>query len=401
MKFRTISRRINTALRHFLQLEISGSGYLLLAIVAGFVLANSPLAQAWGTLLHLQLFSVGKLPNTLHSLVNDGLMSLFFLLVGLELKREFTEGDLSGPGKPWLLATGAAIGGMVVPAVLYLLLVSGQPGLQRGWPIGTVTDIAFSLAAFAVLGRGLPSSLRVLLTSLAIVDDLGAIALLAIVFAHPISGLWAGVCVLLVMALWALNALKITNLWPYVLLGVGLWVALLYTGLHPTLAGVAVAFAIPGDRDAHSVQSPLDKLEMGFHPWVIYGVVPVFALVNAGIKLEIATVPALLLSPISVALMVAMCLGKPIGITLVSYALKWLKVCELPKGSSVLAMLATGCFAGIGFTVALFLAQSAFGASAVVLEQAKLALTIGAVVSCGLGWLLTKAYQWSKARPVA
>jgi len=390
----------------FLESEAKGGILLFLAALVAFALSNSPAASVYFALREVPVavrFGDFYLEKNLLLFVNDFLMAIFFLLVGLELKRELTTGELRTPRRA-ALAIAAALGGMIVPALIYTALNAGGPG-AAGWGVPMATDIAFALGVLALLGRRVPLALKVFLTALAIVDDLGAVLVIALFYTAKLSVpalLKAG---LVYLGLLVLARLGVRNLVPYLLLGLVLWFFVLKSGVHATVAGVLLAFAIPIaagrkalavgaeteadpeeaearleaiEAEAASAQSPLHRLEHLLHPWVAYGILPVFAFMNAGVALG-----GLVLGPVALGAFLGLLLGKPIGIALFSYLAVRAGLAQLPSGIGWNAILGVGMVAGIGFTMALFIAGLAFEGA--LLDQAKVGVLSASVAAALLG----------------
>lgn len=349
------------AMREFLRLEASGGLILMGAAAAALVLSNSPLAGYYDAFRNLTVsVSVGEagLSKPLLLWVNDGLMAIFFLLVGLEVKREVLEGQLSTRDQIVLPAI-AAVGGMAVPAAIYILFNAGDAEALNGWAIPAATDIAFALAILALLGTRAPVSLKVFLTAVAIIDDLGAILIIAIFYTSQLSLAslaLAGAC-LVVLAF--LNRLGVTRNTAYAIVGLVLWVCVLKSGVHATLAGVALAFAIPlraRDKEGHS---PLRHLEHLLHPWVAFGILPLFAFANAGVMLVGLSIEELL-HPVSLGIAAGLFFGKSIGVFGFAWIATRLRLCSLPQGASWLQFYGVSALTGIGFTMSLFIGTLAF-----------------------------------------
>ena len=292
--------------------------------------------------------------------VNDGLMVLFFLLVGLEMKCEIFEGELDTPRKA-LLPAFAGAGGMIFPALIFWYFNFGDMQAMRGWAIPSATDIAFSLAILTLLGKIVPWTLRIFLTALAIFDDLGAILIIAFFYTKAMSWAMLAISVLLSLGLLILNRLHVMRLWPYMIIGFCLWVAVLQSGLHATLAGIVIACAIPiRDRsDPARDVSPLRFLESSLHPWIAFGVLPIFAFVNAGVSLGGLTIDHLI-EPIPIGIALGLFLGKQFGI----FGATWLAIKtglgRMPHGASWLGIYAIAIIAGVGFTMSLFIGNLAY-----------------------------------------
>ena len=410
--------RIITPLVRFLHVEAAGGVVLLLATVVALTLANSPFAEAylaiWKT--HFQ-FAIGSfsMDHSLQHWINDGLMSIFFFIVGMEVKREIVIGELRDMRKA-ALPIAAAIGGMVFPAGIYLMLQAGEPA-QDGWGIPMATDIAFVVGCMAVLGSRVPSGLRVLLLSLAIADDIGAILVIAIAYTESIDfgALAMGIVGIGVVA--ALTRLGVRRIPVYIALGGIVWLGFHESGIHATIAGVILGMMTPSDsyvsekgfaatlrraqevfeggewgqRDhrtekvrrfqwlARETLSPLEFLEHSLHPWSSFLIVPIFALANAGVPFEMADFA----NPVAIAVAVALVVGKPLGIFVVSFAAVKTGLASLPDGVTWPAVIFGGTLAGIGFTMSIFIAGLALDPS--VLNEAKVGVLGGSVVAAAIG----------------
>ena len=373
-----------SALRAFLSGEASGGIVLMAAAVVAMVLANSPAALGYFALLKLYL---GPL-SVLHW-INDGLMALFFLLVGLEIKREFVDGQLS----TWprrVLPGIAAAGGMIAPAVIYVLFNTATPETLRGWAIPTATDIAFALGVLALLGSRVPVSLKIFLTALAIIDDLGAIAIIAAFYTADLSLAWLGAAIAVLVLLAALNQAGVERLPAYLLPGLFLWFFLLKSGVHATLAGVALALTIPlrtspgRPDDPHS---PLHVLEHALHPYVAYLIVPIFGFANAGVSLAGLDLAALL-APVPVGIAAGLFLGKQIGVFLTTWLAVRLGWADCPEHASWAQVYGVALLCGIGFTMSLFIGLLAFPASEALQSEVKVGVLMGSLASALVGTLV-------------
>lgn len=339
----------------------TASGAILFgAALAALIIDNSPLAPLYDRLLALQfVISLGEfgLAKPLLLWVNDGLMTLFFLLVGMEIKREVMQGKLSSPATA-ALPLIAAVGGMLVPAVVYLLVTRGDPALVSGWAIPAATDIAFALAVLAVLGSRVPTALKTFLAALAIIDDIGAIVVIALFYTSDLSLILLGLAALCVVGLILLNQTNVTSVAPYVLVGGILWICVLQSGVHATLAGVVLAFAIPLKRTGGRI-SPLEQLERDISPSVLYGVLPAFAFANAGVALS-GIGWAELLSPLPLGIAAGLLIGKQIGVFGFAWAGVRLGWACLPEGVNYKHLYGVALLTGIGFTMSLFIGALAF-----------------------------------------
>lgn len=362
----------------------AASGVLLLGVtVLALIVANSLFADSYFHTLHAVVAGL-----SIHHWINDGLMALFFLLVGLEIRHELSHGELStwaGRALPGL----AALGGMVVPAVIYAVFNRG--GALHGWAIPTATDIAFSLGVLAMLGSRAPASLKIFLTALAIIDDLGAVLIIALFYGSGLSALFLGLAGAVLAVLFALNRKGVKALSPYLLLGAVLWFLVLKSGIHATIAGVALAFFIPTDGAA----SPALKLEEGLAGLVAFFIVPLFAFANAGVSLAGITA-ATLLQPITLGVAAGLFIGKQLGI----FGACWLGVkmglAKLPEGTGWASVYGVSLLCGIGFTISLFIGALAFHDGASV-AAAKLGVLAGSLVSGVAGWMLLSRLGAAKA----
>jgi NhaA family Na+:H+ antiporter len=412
--------------QQFTRLQASGGILLLFAAVLSLVLANSPWRNSyhglWGTYLAVSLGNLALSESLLHW-VNDGLMAIFFFLVGLEIKREILVGELASP-KRAALPLLAAVGGMLVPAAIYLAFNYGKPS-QHGWGIPMATDIAFMLGLLTLLGSRVPVSIKVFFTALAIADDLGAVLVLALFYSGEIHWAALGIGGIVLLILIVLNRERVRHPLPYALLGIGLWLAFLESGIHATIAGVLLAMTIPartrvqasaylaqctaalsgfGSGDTHEesrrqqaaaqaleaiaerIQTPLQRLEHGLNPWVAYLILPVFAFANAGVDVG-ARLLDVLATPTSLGIIVGLVVGKPVGITLFAWIAVKLGLAELPFGVTWPRLFAASWLAGIGFTMSLFIASSAFGTPSLA-DTAKLAILVASLLGGVIGFVL-------------
>ena len=375
----TPARRRHSIIRSLLTSEAGGGLILIVAAAVALVVANSGAAETYFGVLEMY---VGPL-SVLHW-INDALMALFFLLVGLEIKRELMDGELSTPRRR-VLPGIAALGGMVVPAIIYLL-VNQDGGALRGWAVPVATDIAFALGILALLGRRVPVSLRIFLTALAIIDDLLAVAIIAIFYTSQLSFLWLGAALVTLALLAALNRMKVVRLWPYLAVGVALWVFTLLSGVHATLAGVALALTIPirctpGCPD--DMESPLHRLEHGIQPWVAYLVIPIFGFANAGVSLAGVGLDTLL-QPVALGVAAGLFLGKQVGVFLTTWAAIRLRLADCPEDATMLQVYGVALLCGVGFTMSLFIGLLAFDDPAMQ-AQVKIGVLAGSVLSALMG----------------
>jgi NhaA family Na+:H+ antiporter len=368
----------------------SAAGFLLIAAAAlALICSNMPgLAEFYAVLLKTR-FSVElgtlALSKPLLLWVNEGLMAVFFFLVGLELKREAVEGHLSQRDQI-ILPGMAAIGGMLAPALVYLLIVHGEPSLARGWAIPAATDIAFALGAVSVLGRRVPPALKIFLLTLATLDDFGAIIIIATFYTADLSPLAMVLAVAALGILLLLNRTGVERVTLYVIAGVCLWIFVLESGIHATLAGVALAMAVPNRKK--DGQPIISSLENALHPYVRFLILPLFAFANAGLPLH-GLSPASLISPLPLAIAVGLIVGKPLGIISAAALAVATKFAKLPTGSSWSSMLGIACLAGVGFTMSLFIGALAFHSSEYS-DQVRLGVICGSVISAIAGYLVLR-----------
>ena len=381
-------RRTLSTLRQFLADEAVGGVVLIAAAALAMILANSPLAYSYFHLLHVETGpvlapTIG--PMTVHLWVNDGLMALFFLLVGLEIKREIVAGELSRPADRRLPLV-AALAGMAVPALVYLAISWGDPALRRGWAIPAATDIAFAVGVLALLGKRVPAQLKLFLTTVAIVDDMGAVAIIAIVYSKGIDvgALLAAAGMLAVM--WALGRRGVITLWPFLLCFAILWWLVLRSGVHATVAGVLAAALIPIGKD--EATSPLHRLEHALSPWVAFMIVPLFALANAGVALG-GLGPHALAEPLVVAVAAGLFVGKQAGMLGGIALADRLGIAPRPRGVSWTQLYGVLLLAGIGFTMSLFIGGLAFDAPA-RMDSVKIGVLIGSALSAVAGFVVLR-----------
>jgi NhaA family Na+:H+ antiporter len=412
-------------LNAFLAAESAGGFLLMAATLVALIWANSPWGDSYAHFWHAKLaISIDGRAHamSLEHWVNDGLMVIFFLLVGLEIKRELLIGELA-PLRRATLPLAAAIGGMVVPALLYVALNFGRAGVH-GWGVPMATDIAFAVGVLALVGRAVPTSVKVFLLAIAIVDDLGAVLVIAAFYSGKISATALAIAGLFFAALVALNVLRVHRPLPYILLGVGLWAATLYSGIHATIAGVLLAFTIPAtrqieehpyvgymrtmldsfDREAQlvpdkitenqshalkameeasqAVQTPLARVEHALLRPVNFLIIPLFALANAGIDLRGGGSSAFH-SPVMWGVLLGLMIGKPIGVLLASWAAIKAGIASLPQGATMLQLVGVAVLCGIGFTMSLFVANLAFPQQDAPLAAAKVGI-LGASLICGI-----------------
>lgn len=409
----------------FLQIEAAGGVVLLVCTVVAIILANSPWSTQVAEFWEIQVgFTIGRfqLQQTLLHCINDGLMTLFFFVVGLEIKREIVFGELRELRKAALPAA-AALGGMVVPAAIYLLLQDGGEG-ERGWGIPMATDIAFVVGFLTLLGSRVSLELKIFLLTLAIGDDIGAILVVAIAYSAGVSPTFLCLGIAGFGMVWLLRRIGVRSTPVYTVVGIAIWLAFVQSGIHPTVAGVVLGLLTPANpwfgelslvnvaegvahrlredstdadldhheeaarvvaRTARESVSPLDRLETALHPWVAFGIMPVFALANAGVRVEMSAAA----DPIALAVAAALVIGKPLGIVAFSWAAVAAGFAQLPTGVNWRILLGASCLAGIGFTMSLFIAGLAFEGD--LLTAGKIGALAGSAVSAlfGMGLLLS------------
>ena len=345
----------------FLQHEAAGGVVLFIAAVLALAVANSPIASLYNALLETRV-SAGLAPLVLSKTVlhwiNDGLMAVFFFLIGLEIKREFMAGALSS-AKSAALPAIAALGGMLVPAAIYAAINWDNPVTLRGWAIPAATDIAFTVGVLALLGKSVPSALKVFVLALAIIDDLGAIVVIAVFYATGLSVTAIALAAAGTLLLYYLNRRHVTHIWAYLLVGLFVWVCVLKSGVHATLAGVITALSIPLAAGTAGHEGPLEKLEHALGPWVSFGILPLFAFANAGVSLEGNSL-ADLSAPVPLGIALGLFIGKPVGIYSFARMAISSGLASMPQGTNQLQLLGAGALAGIGFTMSLFIGILAF-----------------------------------------
>jgi NhaA family Na+:H+ antiporter len=371
-------------LREFLESEAAGGLILMAAAALALIVANSPLAGTYFDTLHSYVFGL-----SVEHWINDGLMVLFFLLVGLEIKREMLDGQLSTWSRR-ILPGVAAAGGMVVPALIYVAFNAGNPETMRGWAIPTATDIAFALGVLSLLGSRAPASLKVFLAALAIIDDLGAVVIIALFYTAELSLPALGISALILAALIGLNRAGIQKLWPYLILGFLLWVAVLQSGVHATLAGVALALTIPlrpapGRTD--DPHSPLHRLEHAIHSWVAFLVVPIFGFANAGVSFA-GVDASVVVGPVPLGIALGLFVGKQIGVFGTTWAAVRLGFADKPDGATMTQLYGVSLLCGIGFTMSLFIGGLAFAGSPALSDAVKIGVLGGSVIAGLTGWLI-------------
>ncbi|KFZ38326.1 pH-dependent sodium/proton antiporter [Shewanella mangrovi] len=375
------------AIRNFLSQESAGGILLLVAVALAMLFANTPLVALYQGMLDTPLqIRIGALDinKPLLLWINDGLMALFFLLIGLEVKRELLEGALSSVAKA-SLPTFAAIGGMLFPALIYAAFNYHDEFTLGGWAIPAATDIAFALGIMALLGSRVPVALKVFLLALAIIDDLGVIVIIALFYSADLSVTSLVIAAAAVLVLIGLNRKGVTALGAYAFVGIILWVAVLKSGVHATLAGVIIAFAIP--LRGKKGESPSESLEHSLHPWSNFLILPLFAFANAGVSLGGVSSDSLL-SPVPMGIALGLLLGKPLGVMFFSYVAVKLRWAELPEGIGWRHIAPVAVMCGIGFTMSMFIASLAFEHGGVIYgDLARLGILMGSMVAAVIGYL--------------
>ncbi|WP_425073096.1 Na+/H+ antiporter NhaA [Sagittula sp. S175] len=373
------------ALDRFFGHEASGGILLMLSAVLAMIVANSGLAGAYdgvlGSYFAVTINGEG-LEKPLILWINDGLMAIFFFLIGLELKAELLEGKLKNPSDV-VLPGVAAIGGMAFPALIYLAFNWGNPATVGGWAIPAATDIAFALGVLALVGDRVPSSLKVFLLTLAILDDMGAIVIIALFYTAELKVDYLFLSLIPLAGMWFLHHKKVHRMAPILMLGVILWVLVLKSGVHATLAGVVTAFFIPL-KDKYG-KSPLHSLEHGLSPYVLYVIVPIFAFANAGVVLKGMTFGDLM-APLPMGIALGLILGKQLGVFGITFAMVKLGLARMPSGANWAQIYGIACLAGIGFTMSLFIGSLSFTDQA-LMNEVRLGVLSGSILSGIMGYI--------------
>ena len=378
-----------TTIKDFLQKESAGGLLLVMAAVIAMAIENSPLDFLYNALLDTPVsIQVGSLVlyKPLLLWINDGLMAVFFFLIGLEIKREVAEGELSDPARLVIPAI-AAVGGMLVPALVYVAMNRGDPAALSGWAIPTATDIAFALGVLSLLGKRVPYVLKLFLLTLAVIDDLGAIIIIALFYSGELSTAALAIAASALVMLFIINRRGITRIAPYILVGSILWVAVLKSGVHATLAGVVLAFFIPL-HDRVGGESPLKHLEHTLHPYVAFGILPLFAFANTGIDFTGLGLSSLL-HPVPLGIAAGLVIGKQVGVFGFSWIAIKLRLGKLPEGTGWLDLYGVAALCGIGFTMSLFisgLAAEQIGTGEIV--DNRLGILLGSLLSAVIGYLV-------------
>ncbi len=383
-----------TTIETFLKRESSAGIMLMIVTAIALILQNSGLSELYNNFLHTHVeirFGNLQIAKPLLLWVNDGLMAVFFFLIGLEVKREVIEGHLSSLGQAALPGI-AAVGGMVVPALVFIAFNKGESFAMKGWAIPTATDIAFALGVLSLLGRKAPISLKVFLLALAIIDDLGAIIIIALFYTSELSTVSIIIASIALTILFTMNRMGVANKAAYILVGIVLWVSVLKSGVHATLSGVALAFMIPLSckNRAGKTFSMSKEMEHGLHYWVAFMILPLFAFVNAGVDLRGISLQGML-NPVPIGIMLGLFIGKQLGV----FGFSWLAIkagiTSLPKDSSWKQLYGVSILTGIGFTMSLFIDSLAYNDAQVYHFADKLAILLGSFLSGIVGYLVLKS----------
>lgn len=373
-----------------MSMDVQGGLLLIAAAALAMICANSVLSPAYHSFLSVTgQVRLGDLnvEKPLLLWVNDGLMALFFLAIGLEIKKEFLHGHLSDP-RQVILPGLCALGGILVPAAFYLAFTHDDPLYRNGWAIPSATDIAFALGVLALIGSRLPPGLKVFVMTLAVLDDLGAVVIIALFYTSELSTRAMALASIFALGLLVLNRARVRTLLPYGIIGLALWTSVLKSGVHATLAGIVIAMAIPLDRTRPDEESPAEHVMHALHPWVVYAIVPLFAFANAGVSLAGLSHDDIL-HPVPVGIALGLFLGKQIGIFSFAWLLVKTGVAQLPERTSWLQMYGASVICGIGFTMSLFISSLAFGEGAASLQLVdRLGILAGSVLSAILGYLI-------------
>ena len=385
-------QHISKPFKWFFKLEAASGLVLLFAAIIALFVSNSELAYIYYDILD-SYFSLGfgefKLKLSVLHWINDVLMAIFFFLVSLEIKREFIQGELSNP-KQASLPIIAAVGGMLVPALIYVAINYGNSETLKGWAIPSATDIAFSLGVLSLLGKRVPISLKVFLTALAIIDDLGAIVIIAFFYSGKIQAMYLILMLVSIIILIIFNRLNIRSFIPYLIVGIFLWDFTHSSGIHATIAGVLLALTIPHKdkkNESSHKNSMLIKLEHAISPYVAFGIMPIFAFANAGVSLEGLSI-ATLMNPVPLGILCGLFFGKQFGVFIFSYVSIKLKFAEMPNDSDWLKLYGVGVLTGIGFTMSLFVGNLAFVDTTQYLSGVKIGVLLGSLASTLFGYML-------------
>lgn len=383
-------RVVAAALSGFFSSPIAGGIILIIASVAAIIVANSPLSEGYESLLK---YSAAGL--SVEHWVNDGLMAVFFLLVGLEIKRELLIGELATWSQR-ALPGFAALGGMAVPALIYVAFNIGDSKTLAGWAIPAATDIAFALGVLALIGSRVPASLKIFLSALAILDDMGAVIIIALFYTSSISLTMLAAAAAVVVLLFIMNRAGVTRLWPYLVAGAALWFCMLQSGVHATIAGIVLAFFIPLRGNKDHEKAPLDKLEHALGSWVTFLVLPLFGFANAGVALAGMTMGDLASSvPMGVAL--GLLLGKQVGVFSMSFLAIKLGLARRPYHSSWMQLYGVSVLCGIGFTMSLFIGNLAFAQTPLLVDEVKIGVLTGSILAALAGVVILRCASTPRA----
>ena len=381
---------ISKPFKWFFKLEAASGLLLLFAAIIALIVSNSDLSIYYKDILESNFrLGIGKFGINLSVLhwINDVLMAIFFFLVSLEIKREFIQGELSNPKQAMLPIIGA-VGGMLVPALIYVAINYKDPVTLNGWAIPSATDIAFSLGVLSLLGKRVPLSLKVFLTALAIIDDLGAIIIIAFFYSGKVQFVYLLLMLISMIILLLFNKLNIRNFIPYLIVGLFLWEFTHASGIHATISGVLLALTIPHkDNERSHSHSLLIKLEHSISPYVAFGIMPIFAFANAGVSLEGVGFDSLL-EPVPLGILCGLFFGKQIGVFLFSYFSIKLNFAEMPNNSNLITFYGVGVLTGIGFTMSLFVGNLAFVEETTHLDGVKIGVLLGSLLSTIFGYML-------------
>ena len=378
---------LRSVIKNFLKLESSSGILLFVAGLLALILSNSNFAEDFNHLLHIKLsFGIDStlLNKSIQHWINDGLMVIFFFTIGLEIKREFLEGELSMPSQA-ILPVIAAIGGMAVPAIFYLFFNINDPNTIKGWAIPSATDIAFSLGVLSLLGNRVPISLKIFLMAIAIIDDLGAIIIIALFYSSNLELLSLFYVLFTLILLYLCNKKNIQNVLIYIFLGLFLWIFIQNGGIHATISGVLLAIFIPHKKIKGN--SLLTNIEHKLHPWVAYFIMPMFSLANAGVYLGDVSLKSLAY-PIPLGVMTGLFFGKQIGVFFTTFLLIKMGYARLPSGANWIQMYGIAALTGIGFTMAMFINFLAFANADSYISEAKIGILIASFASAIIGYIL-------------
>ncbi|WP_199507599.1 MULTISPECIES: Na+/H+ antiporter NhaA [unclassified Psychrobacter] len=377
-------------IKAFFEYEAAGGIVLALAAIAAMIIANTPLHDWYEAFIHAPVsVQIGEfaIAKDAHHWINDGLMAVFFFLVGLELKREVLVGELSNV-KQIILPAGAALGGMIMPALVYVFFNYHDAHYLKGWAIPAATDIAFALGILSLLGNKVPNSLKVFLVSIAIFDDIGAILIIALFYTSELSLGSLAIAGLCLPFLFLLNRRNVTSITPYLLIGIIMWIAVLKSGIHATLAGVVLALFIPMFDRTDPEHSPLEELEHDLQNTVSFGILPIFAFANAGISLQGAGVGELFHSvPLGIA--AGLFIGKQVGVMLMCWIIFKLGISKMPSGMDFKQVYGAALLCGVGFTMSLFIGGLAFGGETPGFDE-RLGIIMGSIISGIAGYVMLK-----------